>query len=62
MTKRELAEQVLESSRGIAKTVDFLSSGLSKTNVALLCQEGLLERIRHGYYQLSGNASISEEL
>lgn len=62
MTKRELAEQVLASSRGIAKTTDFLSAGLSKTNVSLLCHEGFLERIRHGYYQLAGNHSVSEEL
>lgn len=62
MTKRELAEQVLASSRGIAKTADFLSAGLSKTDVALLCREGFLERIRHGYYQLAGNPSVSEEL
>lgn len=62
MTKRELAEQVLASSRGIAKTADFLSAGLSKTNVALLCREGFLERIRHGYYQLACNPSVSEEL
>lgn len=62
MTKRELAEQVLASSRGIAKTADFLSAGLSKTNVAFLCHEGFLERIRHGYYQLTDDPSVSEEL
>lgn len=62
MTKRERAEQVLASSRGIAKTADFLSASLSKTDVAFLRQEGFLERIRHGYYQLASNPFISDEL
>ncbi|WPX41203.1 hypothetical protein QET93_003675 [Akkermansia sp. N21116] len=30
--------------------------------MALLCREGFLERIRHGYYQLTGDPSVSEEL
>lgn len=62
MTKRERAEQVFASSRGIAKTANFLSAGLSKTDIAFLRQEGVIERIRHGYYQLSSNPIVSEEL
>ena len=61
MTKIETAKQVITASDGIAKTADFLSAGLSKSDVCTLNNEGYLERIRHGFYQLAGNTDISEE-
>lgn len=46
---------------GIAKTSAFLDAGLSKTDVCTLCNQGYLERIRHGYYSLAENEEIPEE-
>ncbi len=61
MVKKDTAKQVVAALGGIAKTADFLSAGLSKTDVCALHNEGYLERIRHGYYQLADNAAIMEE-
>ena len=61
MTKQNIAKQVLAASNGIAKTAYFLSAGLSKTEVCALHNDGYLERIRHGYYQLANNDNVSEE-
>lgn len=61
MDKRELAKWVISTSGGIAKTASFIEAGLSKSDVCTLNNEGYLERIRHGYYQLTENIDISEE-
>ncbi len=61
MTKRETAEKVLADSDGIARTADFLSAGLNKTDICAFYDEGFLERIRHGYYRLADNDDILEE-
>lgn len=61
MTKRETAERVLAASNGIAKTSEFLSAGLNKTDICAFYDEGILERIRHGYYRLADNDDILEE-
>ncbi len=61
MTKKETAEQIVAASGGIAKTADFVAAGLSKSDICALNNEGFLDRIRHGYYQLADNTNISEE-
>jgi predicted transcriptional regulator of viral defense system len=61
MTKNEIAKQVLSTTGGIAKTADFLNAGLTKSDVCALANDGCLDRIRHGYYQLPDTADISEE-
>jgi len=61
MTKKEMAKQIVAASGGIAKTSDFTAAGLSKSDVCTLSNEGYLERIRHGYYQLADNLNVSEE-
>lgn len=61
MTKQDTAKKVLTASGGIAKTAEFLAAGLNKTDVCALHNEGYLERIRHGYYKLTGDTDISEE-
>ncbi len=43
MTKRETAERVLAASNGIAKTSEFLSAGLNKTDICAFYDEGILE-------------------
>ena len=61
MTKMEIAKRVLSAAGGVAKTADFLNAGLTKSDVCALTNDGCLERIRHGYYQLADNTDISEE-
>ena len=60
MTKAEIAKKVITDSGGIAKTSEFLAAGLYKSDLGKLVTCGVLERIRHGFYQLAGNHEISE--
>ena len=46
---------------GIAKSADFVAAGISAVQVVSLCNDGFLERVRHGYYTLAENCSASEE-
>lgn len=61
MAKKDIAKQVVVASGGIARTAEFLTAGLSKSDVCTLNNAGYLERIRHGYYRLAGKNNISEE-
>lgn len=61
MDKQELAKKVIEKRGGIAKSSDFVAAGLFASDVVNLCNSGYLERIRHGYYRLSGTEEASEE-
>ena len=61
MTKQEIANKVLIEKSGIAKTADFLSAGLKKPDLTMLCSVGFLERVRHGFYRLADNQNLSEE-
>ena len=60
MTKTKIAKKVIAESGGIAKTSAFLSAGLYKSDIGKLVADGVLERIRHGFYQLVGNNDITE--
>ena len=60
MTKNEIAKKVINESGGIAETSEFLTAGLYKYDISKLVTDGVLERIRHGFYQLAGNNDISE--
>ena len=53
MDKKETIKNIINNNCGIAKTADFVAEGLSNYDVANLCKEGYLERVRHGYYQLA---------
>ena len=61
MDKKEVIKRIIEKSDGIAKTSDFVSESLSHYDVAYLCKKGYIERVRHGYYQLSEQKDIKEE-
>lgn len=60
MNKKEIAEKVISKSGGVAKTASFISAGLKNYEVASLCNEGHIERIRQGYYQLSEKNDLTE--
>ena len=61
MDKKEVIKKIIEKSDGIAKASDFVSESLSHYDVTYLCKKGYIERVRHGYYQLSEQKDIKEE-
>ncbi len=58
---RELAKEIIVSKGGIAKSSDFVAAGIRATDVVNMCNAGYLDRVRHGYYQLAENDTVSEE-
>lgn len=46
---------------GIAKSADFVDAGIPAVQVVYLCNEGFLDRVRHGYYSLAKHDTVSEE-
>ena len=61
LNKKELARKVILNKGGIAKTSDFVLDGIKNYEVAALCKEGVIERIRRGFYQLPQNAIVTDE-
>ena len=61
LNKKEILKTVIENNGGIAKTSDFVANGINKYEVAAFCKEGVIERIRRGFYQLPQSKSITEE-
>ena len=58
---RTIAKQVIIEKDGIAKAADFVQAGIRAADVVNMCNAGYLDRIRHGYYQLSEADILSEE-
>ena len=61
MNKKEVAQKVIIYNGGIAKTADFTAASMKNYEVAALCKEGFIERIRRGFYQLPHSNQITEE-
>ena len=61
VNKKEILKTVIENNGGIAKTSDFAANGINKYEVAAFCKEGVIERIRRGFYQLPQSENIIEE-
>ena len=62
MNEKEILKKVIENNGGIAKTSDFADNGINKYEVAAFCKEGVIERIRRGFYQLPQNDGAMEGL
>ena len=60
MEIRELVKEVIVSKGGIAKSADFVAAGIRAVDVVNMSNAGYLERIRHGYYQLAEDHTLSE--
>lgn len=58
---RAAARDVIESKGGIAKSADFVAAGIRAVDVVSLCNAGYLDRVRHGYYQMSEQNKATEE-
>ena len=61
VSKKTIAKKIIENAKGIAKTAELISAGLSKSDINNLCNNGYIERVRHGYYSLSEANSVGEE-
>lgn len=61
LNKKEIVQKVIINNGGIAKTADFAAEDIKNYEVAALCKEGYIERIRRGFYQLPHSAQITEE-
>lgn len=57
----EVVQKLFENVGEIAKTADFVSEGFSNYEVSQLCKQGIITRIRNGYYQLSQSPMPKEE-
>lgn len=61
MNIQNQVKNIIIQQGGIAKSADFVAAGISAIQVVSLCNEGLLERIRHGYYSLADHDIVLEE-
>lgn len=61
MNLHETAKNVIDSKGGVAKSSDFVAAGLRAIDVINMCNAGFLDRVRHGYYQLAEQSTVSEE-
>lgn len=61
LNKKEIAQNIIMNNGGIAKTADLVAEGIKNYEVAELCKEGFIERIRRGFYQLPHSNQITEE-
>ena len=55
MNKTEIVKNIIKNNDGIAKTADFVAEGLTNYDVANLCKDGYLERIRRRCESFSVN-------
>ncbi len=62
MNKIQIMENLFRnSSNGILKTSSLISAGLSNLDVRKLCNEGYIKNVRHGYYELVGEDTVTTE-
>lgn len=61
MDLHEIAKNVIDSKGGVAKSCDFVAAGIRAVDVVNMCNAGFLDRVRHGYYQLAEQSTVSEE-
>lgn len=61
LDKKEIAYKIIREKKGIAETADFVCEGITNYEVAKLCREGYIERIRRGLYQFPQTNVITEE-
>lgn len=61
MSTQVMLDNVFKKKNGIARTADFNAYGISTQEVAKLCKEGRLLRIKHGYYQSADALYLPDE-
>ncbi len=61
MANMEAANRVFAQSNGLAKASDMMAAGITLPALRSLCRQGHIQRIRHGWYQLTGQEYVPEE-
>jgi len=61
MSKIDIIKNTLAAHDGIAKAADFKNNGIMNYELSQFCSNGILTRVKHGYYQLSNQSEYSEE-
>ena len=61
MNKLDTIKNIVKTNGGIVKTSQLNEIGIENYEIARLCENGELERVKHGYYQLANRTEISEE-
>lgn len=59
--KAERAKELIRQSGGICSAASFVQEGFTHYDVARLCKQGEIDRIKHGYYRLTDQAPIYDE-
>lgn len=61
LNKKVIVQNIIINNGGIAKTANFTKAGIRNYEVAELCKEGFIERVRWGFYRLPDSNPITEE-
>lgn len=59
--KQKTAKKIIIDSGGIARTSSLNAVGLSNVEIAAICMNGIIERIKQGYYKLPDADNIPDE-
>ena len=61
MKKIDIAKTIIKNNGGIIKTAQLNEAGIQNSEIKKMCESGELERVKHGYYRISGEMELSEE-
>ncbi len=61
MNKLDAIKNVVKNNGGIVKTSQLNEIGIENYEITRMCDNGALERVKHGYYQLADRTELSEE-
>lgn len=61
MKNIDIAKHVITQNNGLAKTAELNKAGLQNYEIVKLCNQGELERVKHGYYRVANQEDVSEE-
>ena len=62
LSKHDIVNEVFNTVGEVAKKSDFISAGLKEQDIYPLVKQGYIERVRHGYYKLSVEDELKEEV
>lgn len=62
MKKSDVAKSIIKGNGGIARTSQLNEAGIQNSEIKKMCENGELERIKHGYYQIANYPDVSEEM
>lgn len=61
MRQADTIKQIAESNNGIIRTAELSALNIGYSRIQMLLKNGMLEKIRHGYYRLAEQANDTSE-